>query len=137
MFSIGVANPESRTKGTMEANTPRNACCCVLQSEEMKSPTPVQARMKSRKLRVSSPRLPRQGTPKTVRARMWMAIPIPKAITAAGRALPITISRGESGETSSCSNVPSSRSRATLMPETTRASIWVSTTSSTGRVNHR
>ena len=66
-----------------------------------------------------------------------MAIPIPRAIAAAGSAFPATISRGDSGETSSCSNVPSSRSRATLMPETSRDSIWVSTTSSTGRVNQR
>ena len=48
-----------------------------------------------------------------------MTVPSASPMIRAGTVLPITISIGSSGETRSCSNVPSSRSRATDSAVTT------------------
>jgi len=38
--SIRETNPDNNTAGIINVTTPRTACCCVLQIDEMDNPTP-------------------------------------------------------------------------------------------------
>ncbi len=40
MFSTGALYPDKIVAGNIKTKTRSMACCCVLQNEEMKSPTP-------------------------------------------------------------------------------------------------
>ena len=40
MSSIVETNPDNNTEGIMNVTTPRTACCCVRQIDEMNNPTP-------------------------------------------------------------------------------------------------
>lgn len=39
--SMGDTNPDNKTAGVWKAKTPKIACCCVYERDDMNNPTPI------------------------------------------------------------------------------------------------
>lgn len=118
-------------------NTPKMACCCVRDMEEMNSPTPVMERIKTNMDMYNMIRLPTMGEPKRNTAAARSTEPSNIPIINAGKAFAVMISVGVRGDTSSCSNVPISFSLATDSAVITMVMSVVMIPTRQGRVNQR
>ena len=108
--SIGEINPDNKTAGIINIITEIIACCWVLQTEDIKSPTPVIASSDINIETKNKIKEPTKGNLKnitTVRVIINVSI---IAITKGGIDFPINISNDDKGLTISWSNVPSSLS---------------------------
>ena len=101
MFSMGVANPDNKIEGIIKTKVPKTACCWVDEMDEINNPTPLIAITKVNKANINKRIEPVKGTfkIKTPTAINKQPSNIPTIIP--GIILPIKISNGTSGETSS------------------------------------
>ena len=108
------------------------ACCWVRTKDEINRPIP----MIDNKNTIMDPKRagmsPRIGTPSRNTLKTSITTELPTAIISAGIVFPIRISSGVRGETSSCSNVPNSRSLAMDSADTMNPTIDASTANSAG-----
>ena len=109
---MGEMNPDNNTAGIINVITDNIACCCVLQIEEIKRPTPTIA---SNDINIDTKNksiLPTNGMWKNVTIIPTITIVKVIAIISGGIDLPSNISNDERGLTISWSNVQSSLSLA-------------------------
>ena len=116
MLFTGVMNPESRMHGTPTVKHPKKACCCVEANEDTISPMLLTESENSSMVTYSTATDPTNGTLRNPIMEKKKMVPCTRPTTQPGISFPQAISTGLAGETSIWSNVPSSRSRATVRP---------------------
>ena len=101
MFSIGAMYPDKETAGSIKINEPRVVCCWVSEIAEMKSPIPTTDITKISIAKSNKRKEPLNSIPNIDVAAVKIIIPSSIPTITAGKALPMRISYGISGETSS------------------------------------
>ena len=137
MSSIGETNPDNNTDGIMKVITPKTACCCVLQMEEINNPTPT---IDNNEIDIEAKNKitdPLNGISKNCVTMILIKHTKIMDIMSGGIVFPIKISNDESGLTMSWSNVPISRSRAIDRAVSRRVITTASIATTTVRVNQR
>ena len=113
MLLIAEVRPDSSIIGISNTNVYSIACCMVAENADSASPMPTEAVVNSASARYSVKIEPWNGMPNQKSASNRMIVDCTRPMRIEGTALPIMISVGRRGVTSSWSNVPCSRSRAT------------------------
>lgn len=96
---MGVANPDKIIDGVKNKKTPNNPCCCVVASDEIISPIPIAANIKTNIPNVSANKLPKNGILNQNKANVDITIPSAIEIINAGKDFPIKILSGVMGVT--------------------------------------
>ena len=136
MLSTGLKKPDVTIRNTMLPNNPRNACCCVLQVADMVKPIPAMAKTNTSMLSSSINRQPLNGMPKANIAKIITIAPANIPPNTAGNIFPKIISRVLTGDTTSWSKVPNSRSLAIESALMLKAGIKARVATSAGTMYH-
>lgn len=101
MSSTGETKPDNNTDGIIKVITPRTACCCVLQMDEINNPTPTidnnETDIEAKNKKID----PLNGTSKNCVIAILIKQTNIRDITSGGTVFPTKISNDERGLTMS------------------------------------